>query len=486
MGGGAGKGKEAKTMKRKKVDSTLERQFLVAMITTTPFLAAVAPGLEPDLFAARYVATVSRWCAEYFTAYGEAPGRNIEPLYHAWVENDKPEPSDADAVSDFLESLSQSYEGDATINVPHLLDEMSTYVTLRRVQRLNDNLSAHLMRGEKEEAVRAITEFRETSLNERTGYNPARGRDHLRRAYAEPAESLLRFSGDAGVFFDPAFTRDSLIGIQGPQKRGKTWWCLEFVYRALRAHRKVCLFEVGDLSESQITKRMAVRMAGIPMRRSQCAGVMIPTEITLVDDPEGKGRVAEVQYRSQKWEDPLDEQSAYVGQKKFCRRHKISKVGDQVMFSVHPNSSINVVGIDAILSKWEYERDFRPDVCVIDYADILAPENPREEPRQRVNDTWKALRRLSQERHMCVIAPTQANAASYKTETQSMSNFSEDNRKLSHVTGMLALNQTAGEKEKGVMRLNWIVLRESEFHTSQCLYVAQCLALGQALVKAVK
>ena len=111
---------------------------------------------------------------------------------------------------------------------------------------------------------------------------------------------------------------------------------------------------------------------------------------------------------------------------------------------------------------------------IIDYPDILAPEDPRQEKRHQINDTWKALRRLSQVLHCCVIAPTQADADAYKGKTQSMSNFSEDKRKMSHVTGMLGLNQTDEEKMAGVMRLNWIVLREAEFVSSQCLYVAQC------------
>jgi hypothetical protein len=42
------------------------------------------------------------------------------------------------------------------------------------------------------------------------------------------------------------------------------------------------------------------------------------------------------------------------------------------------------------------------------------------------------------------------------------------------------LNQTDEEKEIGVMRLNWIVLRENAFNSKHCLWVGQCLALGRA------
>ena len=123
-----------------------------------------------------------------------------------------------------------------------------------------------------------------------------------------------------------------------------------------------------------------------------------------------------------------------------------------------------------------------PDVIIIDYADILAPEpnTGQLNIRDQINSTWKALRRLSQEKHCLVIAPTQADAASYNQTLLDLRNFSEDKRKLSHVTGMLGLNQTKEEKGRGIMRLNWIVLREDNFQTDRCLYVGQCLTLGRA------
>ena len=93
---------------------------------------------------------------------------------------------------------------------------------------------------------------------------------------------------------------------------------------------------------------------------------------------------------------------------------------------------------------------------------------------------WKALRRLSQEKHCLVMAPTQADAASYDAYTLTAKNFSEDKRKLGHVTGMLGLNQIEEEKVAGIMRLNWIVLREAPFSIDRFLYVGQCLPLARS------
>lgn len=165
----------------------------------------------------------------------------------------------------------------------------------------------------------------------------------------------------------------------------------------------------------------------------------------------------------------------------FLRANGIKPKEPFFKLSVHPNSSVSTHDISAILKKWELYEGFIADVVIIDYADILAPEpgTGHFTTRDQVNSTWKALRRMSQEKHCLVIAPTQADAASYNQPLLDLKNFSEDKRKLSHVTGMLGLNQIPVEREKGIMRLNWIVLREDSFSVDKCLHVGQCLKLGR-------
>jgi replicative DNA helicase len=144
-----------------------------------------------------------------------------------------------------------------------------------------------------------------------------------------------------------------------------------------------------------------------------------------------------------------------------------------------------VKDIDKVLQGWVVEKGFVPDIVVIDYADILAPERKNLMGRDAVNESWAAMRRLAQERRLLVISPTQADADSYDRWIMGMRNFSEDKRKLSHVTGMLGLNQTEVEKKLMVSRLNWLVLREESHNPRRCLYVGQCPPLGRMMTCSV-
>jgi replicative DNA helicase len=163
---------------------------------------------------------------------------------------------------------------------------------------------------------------------------------------------------------------------------------------------------------------------------------------------------------------------------------KVKSKKSYLKLSCHPNSSISVKGIEGILQTWE-RVDWIPDVVVIDYADILAPLDGKADTREQINQTWKALRGMSQKLHCLVVTATQADAASYKVDTLTRSNFSEDKRKHAHVTGMVGLNQTKEEKLNGVLRLNWLDLREAEYTEYRCVHVAGCLALASPAMKSV-
>ena len=92
------------------------------------------------------------------------------------------------------------------------------------------------------------------------------------------------------------------------------------------------------------------------------------------------------------------------------------------------------------------------------------------------------MRRLSQERHCLVVTATQANAASYDKKVLTMMNFSEDKRKMAHVTAMFGLNQTPDEKRQNLMRVGPIVIREGEFNSLNTVTVLQCLDIGRPYI----
>lgn len=466
-------------MKRKALDTKILRKLIIAMIMNRDFLASARPHLDDaSLISEPHFREIVGWCVDYFDRYNKAPGREIEGLYYEWANTEDDKSPNVEAVHGFISSLSSEYDVDEEINVGYLLESLGKYLSKKKLEALQSTLEDYLYNDNIEGASKEVTNFRLPRIGAKAGIDVLNDGEAWKRAFKESTQPLIQFSGDAGNFFNPAFTRESLVGIQGPEKRGKTWWCIEFALRALKQRRKVAFFEVGDLSEQQILRRLAVRITGRPMRLQQCGLIDIPNRIAEITND---AVIVENRRKAKDCPIPISVSSCAEALQRFLRGCGLPKGRPYFKLSVHPTLSINVREIDGLLKTWEIEDGFIPDVIVIDYADILLPEKSKSQNREEINETWAALRRLSQERKCLVLAPTQADAASYDRRTQTMKNFSEDKRKLAHVTGMLGLNQDAREKNEGIMRLNWIVLREAPFAVTRCLYVGQCLTLGKVL-----
>lgn len=467
-------------VKRRKIDSQRERRILIALITNTPFLTQAVRMLDLDLITTPHFRQVAEWCVTHAKKYGKAPGEHIETLYHTWSE-DNENTTLVESVHDFLDTLSKEYEKEhTTSDTKFLLQDLATFLNRRRIEKIQESVGYALTHGDVAEAEKALLLYRPAEIEKDTSILPLTKKVWI-EPFSEPLKPLISFSGDAGRFFNRALVRNGLVAIQAPEKTGKTWWLIEFMIRALRQRHKVAMFQVGDLSQKQFLLRLAMRWAGRPLWPDMCGRIKIPKRV-VIDDGEDIGYL--LKHVTRRVTHPVDRKSAVVGYRRFKRSCGVSTKNLRV--SVHAMNSINVEGINTILDQWKRVEGFEPDVVLIDYADILAPEpsgRRHEHDRNVINDTWKALRRLSQERENLVITATQANAQSYTQEPrlQTMRNFSEDKRKLAHVTGMFALNQTPDEKDIQGMRLNWIVLREAPFNTNRPLFVGQCLPLGRAM-----
>lgn len=476
-------------LKKTKVDSGLEKQFLTAFITSDQFISRVNSVIDIGLIRSSHFRQLVQWCIEYFVTYQKAPGRDIEGIYYSWAESEFADEGDSQAIFRLLSSLSKRYEGEDSQNVDYLVQEFKKYVLAQKLEALKDSIGLALQRKDTEEAVREVEKFRAHSVNDVSGVNPFTDLNVWDAAYSDSAEPLIQFPGVANDFLGKAMVREGFIGIQAPEKRGKTLWCIEFAVRALSQRRRVAFFSVGDLSQNQTLRRIAVRLENAPMWSNQCDGgsaspVRIPVAVRDPNDAdistsgflEGK-----LVYKQKTFARPISKNRTLTSIKRFQRSSGMLPDSNYFMVSHHPTKSTNVLKIESILNGWEYELGFVPDVIIIDYADILAPESSKGESRDQTNESWAAMRRLSQKRKALVITPTQANASSYTTNLQTMRNFSEDKRKLSHVTGMLALNQTEAEQRAGIMRLNWVVLRESDYSATKELYAGVCPALGRML-----
>lgn len=455
-------------------DGSVERLILVGMMTDKHLLGRIQPNWTRDgLFDSDLANQVGKWCVKHYEKYGKAPKSAVEGMFSAWAEKTKNKPL-ADKVEKFLTSLSGEYDKLAKgKKSDYMTDLAARHFNEVAVAKLANDMKADVSAGDPDKAYGRMTTHKPLDFGKGAWIDVLHDKAAIERALSEEsAEILVEYPGEAGRFFGDTLARDCFVAFQGPPGRGKSWVLQDVVMRAVMGRRNVAYFQIGDMTEAQIMRRLMIRIARHPRK----AGTIDwPKKLIVV------GGEPEVMTEEKMFDNPLDLDTAWNA----CQKLITSTIrsGDSTFkLSVYPNYSVNVLQIRDQL-KMLSRNGFVPDVVVIDYADLLLPPPGVRDKLDQIDDTWKYLRSISQELHCLVVTATQSNAQSASARVQGMRHFGGRFTKYAHATAFFALNQTDEEKEIRVMRWNALKEREEEFIVSKCLYVAQCLPLANPCVR---
>lgn len=502
----------------------IERKALIGLITNTDYLKQIQEDWKQEYLESATAKLIASWCWEYFKKYQKAPMRDIEMIYISKLKKGINKELAEEIENDILPGLSKEYEN-SRITITSLLDETRQYFIERQIILHKQDIESKLEKGEITEAEEIVERFKLKKFTEEEGLDLGNEKtlSKLKEVFETGNESLIQFPGALGEFWNDQLVRGGFVALLAPEKRGKTGWLLEFMMRAVNQNRKVAFFQAGDMTENQQLMRICIYLAKKSNKEKYCGVQYVPVldcvrnqndtcekpiracnfgftnmdgnelrkEITRdmlieahADYPAYKNcyncvewykkPIGSVWFKKVDLGDPLD----YKEAEKYFSRFFVEN-NRQVKLSTHANSTLSLGMMDAILNKWEL-KGFKPDVILVDYPDIMLGDN-RLQSRDRENEKWKGLRRMSQERNVLLIAPTQADADSYERDTLSLKNFSEDKRKYAHVTAMFGLNQDSKGREKqlGMLRINQLTAREDDFVISNTIKVIQRLQIGR-------
>ena len=466
-------------MKQERYDGTLARRVLAGMVTDRAVLARVAEKWSGEgLFDMPWANLVGGWCIKHVRDYDRAPNGQLRSLFEAWAVKNTAEEQIVTGVERFLSFVSDEWSQTEQPTSDYLVDLAKQYFNQVRARRIHNDVEACLENRDIDGAMEKMALADKVELGSNGLIKPVQEVEYetWNQAFHPERKKQMVTSYSDGLdrFFGDAFTRDSLIAFMGSDKSGKSFWLLDVALRAVRNRQRVAYFEVGDLMQDEVLLRMGMRVS----HRPYYAGtVKVPIKFEKGED----GVVVSVEERV--FDVGLTAAEAFGAFRRWCRAdmHK-----DLFRLVCHPIDTVSVDNLRSTLRDWERD-EWVPDVVVIDYADILAPPFGVKDPLEQIDTTWKALRRMSQELHCLVVTATQSSAAAYseKSTTLGRKHFSGRKTKIAHVNGMVGINYTDKDKEKGVCRLNWVVRRSSEFVSRNSVLVAPCLALANPAVLSV-
>ena len=161
----------------------------------------------------------------------------------------------------------------------------------------------------------------------------------------------------------------------------------------------------------------------------------------------------------------------------------ISQYGDLLKVKCYPAYTANLRDVLSLMDELEVNDNFLPDVLIIDYLDILAPEPGKHEGRENIDATWKMAKSIAQSRNLLHITVDQSSKVTYDKDI-TLYDTSEDKRKNAHLDVKVAINRFPEEIEgtAGVLKLAVIAHRHKSFKTYREVLVLQHTGIGQPLV----
>jgi len=502
------------------IDEFIERKICIGLIVSTDYIRELSGHWRPDLLESSFARVLSSWCFDYFNQYGKAPKRDIEGIYTTKLKTGLSKDI-AEAIDLLLRSLSSEYER-GQFNLQYLLDQTKAYLRQRNLLRHAEEIQQAIEEGNITEAENLALGYSSAITQDSQSIDPFSQdvRSQVKAAFQERGEPLIRFSKALGDMMNRELVRGAFVAFMGAEKRGKSFLLIDLALRAVRSGSNVVFFQAGDMTEAQQLRRISIYLARRSDEARYCKGMWVPVVDCLLHqtdecDMECREETIDRIFKPKEeitydnltqavthfkeykpcrncdrlvgtpwfeWQPetkPLTWQQAYRMLRLFGERF-----GNRFRLSTYPNEMLTIAEIKSLLSAWERRDGFVPDVIIIDYADILAPDPDfsRADFRQQQGKIWQRLRSLSEEKHCLVITATQIKAAGYKKELLSMSDFSEDKRKFAHVTAMYGLNQTPEEKRIGIVRINELVVREADFDSLRPVTVLQRLQIGRPVL----
>jgi len=503
----------------------IERRITLGCIFSEEYLKQIKSIWDISLIESVAAKKICSWAWIHYDRYNKPIGNEVMSVF---IERSKTmSKTDLRDMEELLSDLNVENEQEP-VNLEYLLTSTQEYFKERRLSLFSDQIKGLLSKGSINDAEKLACEFKpfpndsEASLS----FDNDMVFDRIEKAFAETNVPVVYFPNQLGTFWNSQFVKGGLVALLASEKRGKTFMLLDIALRGVKNKKKVVFFQAGDMTESQQLKRICVYLTQKSDQKRYCGTMFQPVrdciynqcddclreERVVTDGLWGKEKLYTIrkektlemlieaynenpdyvpchhceEYETKPWgtpwiekvdvgENPLTVEEAQDAVEDFFIKQK-----KQFKLSSHANGTLSVKQIRALLAVWEKQDGFVPDLIVVDYADLLVPEN--KDFRHGQNEIWKDLRRLSQEKGQpLVVTATQADSKSYDSNRLKLSNFSEDKRKYAHCTAFYGLNQdTQGEEKKiGLLRINELIIREGDFSVSNEITILQNLRRGR-------
>ena len=227
------------------------------------------------------------------------------------------------------------------------------------------------------------------------------------------------------------FGKGELIAFIAPTGGGKTTFLINLGVNALKSGKKVVHYTL-ELDPNVVGLRYDSNVLGIPFD-----DFIYEKEVTN----SVTGEVKLIKFIKE----DIHKQLIEMKDKHFQKNSKL-------VIKQYPSRRANTNMIRNHLFKM-ISSDIKPDLIIVDYADLIKPSLVRTEKRFELNEIYGELRAIAVEYKCPVITASQTNRLGWDNDMVSLKEIAESFAKSNELDLALCFSRTTVDKQKGTARL---------------------------------
>lgn len=500
---------------RRTVENSYESKIVIGMIMSDHFLKDIIPIYKPEYLKNTFARIVCSWVIEYYEQYEKAPKFHIKDIFE--IERARVEEAEEQVIEVFLSKLSKQYTEDQNINEDYFTDKALEYFEEREVEIFRDRINKLTANGKIKEVQSEIANYKKVAKQTSKWYNPFDPKV-IQATFEDTIDIVLQMPGKLGEFVGP-LERGWLVSIVGRFKVGKSFSMQEMAIQgaiqdAVLSNVKVASISL-EMKAKNINKRLYKRITAfadeegevqIPVfdceanqnnacelnQRTNFMGLKINSELPKYN-PNSEYRPCTACRKLHSLEQPenyaLTSWFTTVVKEKYTLKNTMRNLkdysemwGDNFRAISYPRFSATIDDIKRDLDLLEYMEGFIPDLIAVDYLGIIKPSRQFSKDYLALDDMWKQIAGMGEERHALMITGSQVNRGELGKSNIESGGLAGWVGQEGHIDKSFALNQTKDEKVRGLMRWNKLADRHQDFNELETCLVLQKPSIGQTVL----
>lgn len=416
------------------VDSVL---FL--LISDSDFIGCVCGLIPPEFFGSVWGEKIARLCYRYYESFGRAPREHFQDEFARLLEQVDKE--DHDLLIDFVTRVT----GIEPPNRDYIMSRLNDFIRSRELEATAIDVAKLVQRGNYADAERRMYKALKSGIEKRNI-----GLDYLNdfSTMSSRYDLLSPLTSTGWRLLDQkigGLYRGRFVVLLGKYKGKKTWAMGNIAREAL----------LRGLTVVHVTHEMSD--TEIEIRYDRVFGAMVKDEDRREVETSRWNPLTKSFDRS-----TIMGESVYDIKKVISVREKVRRFGGRLIIKKYPMGTADMHELDRYLRYLEQFEGIVPDVLINDYADIMAPIDPKKQTRDQLNETYIYHKRLADERNMLVVTGSQGTRESLEKSTFSMKDFAEDIRKVANSDLCIGVCQTKEQEALNISRAVVVFARDQK------------------------